>query len=305
MPNYPQSAAGLNYITYPPGPIPLGPTLTSGGANTKGTYVELAASSAFACNHFAAYVQATIATAGVQILLDIATGAGGAETVIVPDLLTEGTNTASNISGAGGWQLPLAIDASTRIAGRIAASSAATPTLVVIMLAAAGDTPGVSSFTALGINTADSGGTSVDPGAVANTKGAYAELSASLAAVAQVIVPLFSLGGNAAPAAARWYVDIAIGAAASEVVLIPDLPVTVSAGTTPRPHLTPRGYTFLTYIAAATRVAARASCQSTDATDRLIDVAALVATAPAETPQAIHVESHCPIQMNPTRVVGY
>jgi hypothetical protein len=285
MAHYPQSTSGLAYITYPVGPAVAGVTLTADGANhTKGLYSEIAASTAFACNSAVVMVTLVTNTDGTQYLFDIATGAGGAESIKLPDLLTD--NPAGDASaGHGSYAFPLAIAASTRIAGRVQCSTGASVLHVAITLIAAGDTAGICSFVNYGSVTADSGGTSVDPGGSANTKGStYSQITASTSAVTQSLTWMFSLGGNTAPQTALWAVDIATGAGGAEVVLIPDSRMSARSLVAASGVLmvAPRSYTVLTYIPASTRIAVRASSNITDATDRLFDIAMIAGTAPAE-----------------------
>jgi hypothetical protein len=86
---------------------------------------------------------------------------------------------------------------------------------------------------------------------------------------------------NGAPTSNRWQFDVATGAAASEVVLIPDIRI-CSATSEPKAIAAYRSHDFLTYVAAATRLSFRGSSGINDATDRLLDVSVLVATAPTE-----------------------
>jgi hypothetical protein len=274
---YPQNTTGLNYITYTAGPTVNGALATgAAGANTKGSYVEVAASTAFESNRSVIAAQATN-SGGVRHLLDIATGAAASESVIIPDILIEGAMNTSE-SAAAGYPFPCAIAASTRIAARSQGSTGSTGVRIAITLMAAGGVPGIATFTNYGSNTGDSGGVTVDPGGTANTKGAYAQITASTSAVVQWLIVMFGYGGNTAPNNSRWAVDVATGAAASEVVLIPDLRTSGHPANAAHPAC----YELMTYIAASTRIACRSSCSINDATDRLLDIALLTATAPAE-----------------------
>lgn len=285
MPYYPQDATGLNYITYPVGPTASEAVLTaSASANTKGSYTEIIASLGFTCN--AAIATTTFqgaSAAGRQLLIDIATGAGGAETVVVPNLISDSNLTATS-HAPGTYFLPLSVTSGTRIAARNQANTTGSQTTqIALTLIAAGGVDGITPFVNYGADTSDSGGLEVDPGGAANTKGSYAELTASSSAVAQFLLLMVTLRGNTGASSGRWLVDIATGAAASEVVLIPDVRVSVGLGAN---EINPRSQPFLTYIAAGTRIAVRASSSITDATDRLIDVALLAGTAPAESSAA-------------------
>jgi hypothetical protein len=125
----------------------------------------------------------------------------------------------------------------------------------------------------------------VDPGASINTKGStYSEMTSSSSAITQSLTCMFSMGGNTAPQTFLAAVDISTGAGGAEVVLVPDLRLSgrdLVAGSGVL-MVAPRSYTMLTYIAASTRIAVRASSNINDATDRLFDVALVAGTAPAE-----------------------
>lgn len=275
---YPQSASGLNYITYPAGPTAAGTTITSGAANTKGSYTELAASSAFACNGVYIEVLASTLSTGRRFLLDIATGAAASESVVIPNIIVEGGLGTSSLQGGVTIYFPLAIASGTRISARCQDSTGSGTIIMAITLIAAGDTPGCAAFTANGANTGTSAGASIDPGGTVDTKGAYTELVASTAAVSQYAVLVIHGAANSAPAGYQWAIDIATGAAASEVVLAPDL----RNGTSTSGGKIARSFSFPTYIAASTRIAVRASCNGNDATDRLFQCALYTSVAPAE-----------------------
>jgi hypothetical protein len=277
---FPQSATGLNYVGYPTGPTATPSTITSGGgANVKGSYTEIASSTGFTCNRMLFRVVNTMGTAGRQFLFDVATGAGGAEVVLVPNLSAE---SGTSVGAALSWErFPVSITSGTRIAVRCQASGAGGQTArVAITLESAGDIVGVTAaWGNYGVDTTTSSLTSVDPGGSANTKGSYAQITASTSAVIQPMCLMLGQQANTAPTGTFWLVDLATGAAASEVVLIPDSGAAIggSAG-----EMEPRWRMFLTYIPASTRIAARASCLTTDATDRIIGVALTAAAAPTE-----------------------
>lgn len=272
MAYYPQSATGLAASRV------VGDLTSSASANTKGAYVQYVASSAFQCN----FVELTALAAnsnGVRYLIDIAIGAGGAETVVVPNIIHDAP-TSSGQSGFGVWAFPLTIPASTRIAGRCQSSGSSKTVFSALTIHAAGGVDGPTSYVNYGASTADSGGTNVDPGGTVNTKGSYSQLAASSTAVAQVVVIMAAQDGNSVPNDSTMGLDISTGAGGAEVVLLPDLAFATLSSQNPTP---PRSRTRLTYIPASTRISARAANGINDATDRLIDVAMLAATAPTET----------------------
>lgn len=279
MPHYPQSATGLNYITYPVGPT-VNTTITPDPGttpNTKGAYVQIVASTPFAANRIRLGLSG-VAASSQTWLCDIAFGAPGSEVVVLPDLTSDAFTSTSSINNAAWHDFPLLVPAGTRISVRCQCNAASRTLGIYLVLMATGDTPGISSFTTYGALTASSKGTNIDPGAVANTKGAYTQITASTTGVIQWLS--FHVGHSASDASAYgWAFDIATGAAGSEVVLIPDLRVQCPTGSG---ALVPRSYAFLTYIPAGTRIAVRASCTLSSAGTRTMDVILIAATAPVE-----------------------
>lgn len=281
MTHYPQSAVGLQYKTYPVGPTANELVLTAAGsANTKGSYSQLVSSMDFTTNRV--YVVMTFGdNAGRRWLIDVATGAGGAEAVKIPDIIAESTNATTSWSPHH-WWFPWEVTSGTRVALRCQCTSASQQLTISITFQATGETPGIPVFTALGVAAGDSGAQNVDAGGTANTKGAYSQLVASSAAVTQFLLLAWTSDANTGPTNTRWAIDIATGAGGAEVVLIPDTRTGnanfAGAATAMQHH----SAGFLTYIAASTRIAVRASCGTNTDVDRDIDVALYVAPAPTE-----------------------
>lgn len=278
---YPQSASGLDYESFPAGPAAAGVTVTSdAAANTKGAYTEIAAATSFDANWITVEITQTTQTTVRRYLIDIAIGAAASEVVVIPNLMAEGGAGGSPTDGSYTFTLPLDVPSGSRISARCQDSVGSGPVSISVTLAAAGDTPGPTAYTAHGVDTATSLGTSVNAGGSINTKGAYAQLSASLGAVAQYAMLMMSTNGNTQTAAATFAVDLATGAAASEVVLVPDLRGATSNNSD---YLySTKTFAFPTYIAAATRVAVRMSSTTADATDRVLTAALYTAVAPTE-----------------------
>lgn len=283
MPYYPQSASGLNYITYPVGPTTTGLTLTAdASANTKGAFTEVIASAPFDANAIIVELVLTNANAGRLFLIDVALGGAGSEVVVVPDLICEGVSTVSGVYGQGSYQIPLRVPAGSRISLRCQSSTgASTIGQIATTLIAAGGVDGITSFVNYGANAGDSGGTAIDPGGTAHTKSGWVELTPSSSAVTQWM-GLMVTYGHATVATCSWAVDIGTGPAASEVVLLPDVRIGSATSSGAQPSIQARMTHALTYIPAGTRIAARASCSINTATARVIDVALLAGTAPAE-----------------------
>ena len=271
MAYYPQNATGLNYITYPAGPTVGSATVVTAHAsiNTKGSYAEITASTCFTCNAVWIDCYGGSSTAGVEYQLDLATGAGGAEVIKIQNM-TLALATVTDATEKDSRFFPLAIAASTRVAARVAATTGGVNLRCGLSIAAAGGVAGIATFVGAGPS-------SVDPGGSANTKGSYTQLFSSTSAVIQWL----HVGGVSAlsTVGSAWYVDVATGAGGSEVVLISDLHHAVGpTGGAVRPTW----HHVLTYIAASTRIAARASCDNTTVGSRPIDVTLIGGTAPSE-----------------------
>lgn len=279
---YPQNATGLNYITYPAGPTASGTTITANASNnTKGSYTQMVASSTFQSNSLQFMSTSNDNTAGLLFLTDIATGGAGSETVIIPNIASEATSSTSVATCHAHQLFRIKIASSTRIAIRCQCSTGSSTEVVAITLSAAGGVDGCTAFVDYGTSTGDSGATQIDPGGSANTKGSYVELTSSTSAIIQDLLTSLTYG-HTTVATCSWCVDVATGAAASEVVLIPDIRHSSSTTSGGSGSVQPRSYNFLTYIAASTRIAARASCSITTATARLFDFAIYGAVAPTE-----------------------
>lgn len=279
MPTYPTSTGSLNYIAYPAGPTATGTNVTaSGSANTKGSYTEFIASSPFAAQTIWLMVHAATNNSALH-LTDIATGAGGAETVVIANLMYSHRGTTSANAIGFHCHIPLAIPTSTRIALRTQSTTGSNVSQVSVGLSASNGAVGLTATETIGVNTSTSHGTTVDAGGTANTKGSYGELSASTGALYQCATVVLSDAGGGASGGVSHCVDIATGAGGAEVVLMPDLR-THTATTWLVPDQV--AYTLLTYIAASTRIAARASCDSNSSPLRTVDVSIVGGTAPAE-----------------------
>lgn len=250
-------AAGLNTGSS------TGVSVTTGAANTKGSYAELAASTSYDAQGF--FVTAGKASdTATDTLFDIAIGAAASEQIIIGNLFGSGKN-----DRALRYYCSIPIPAGSRIAAR-AQSVSATVTARIGLTLCAKHPKGVQKgrITTYGANTADSGGVSIDPGATLNTKGAYSEIVASTTYDHDGFILALSEQNNYVRSAASYLVDVAVGAAGSEIVYAPDQIVFQSAGgDTFDPAVL-----FLPFaVPAGSRIAIRAQANITDATDRTFD----------------------------------
>lgn len=244
-----------------------GTPVTAGVADVKGVYAQLIASTLF--DSHVLTISAEQVGANVRDnLLDIAVGAAASEQDIVSNLLFSGRIPTDTVV------IPLYVAAGSRVSARIQSTQVSEVLDVAVHLF--GKTLMNSSplhrETTYGAATGDTGGTGVDPGGVANTKGAYAQLTASSTNNCRELLLAFGSRSNSGAVDSSFLVDIAVGAATSEQIIIADIMLRQGAN---RDEILPHFFGSVPVnIPAGTRIAARAQSDIIDATDRLIDVVA-------------------------------
>lgn len=231
-------------------------------ANTKGVYAELIASTSF--DYEGVMLEFGFVTGGVEWLIDIAIGAGGSEQIVIADL----HYTFATALSAPYLFVPLRIPAGSRISARCQSSTGGASTWIMGHGIAKVTDP-LSRVTTYGAAAADSGGVSVDPGAVANTKGAYSQVVASTTYPIKHLILGFGINGDTARTSCRWLVDIAIGASGSEQIIVPNLLLNAHLSSD---DITPHFVEFPCDIPAGVAISARAQCTTTTAGDRLFDI---------------------------------
>lgn len=239
-------------------------------AHVKGAYTQLVASTAF--NATGLWVWLHSGTVNTRWLVDLAIGASGQEDVIIPNMqFSAGATT--DAAGALSAYFPIAIGVGSRLAARAqSADAGGVNTRVGLLLMGQGFLPSqpVSIVDTYGAQPGSTITNSIDAGASANTKGAYTEISASTVRPIRYLVLTASYRQRTTTANPHFLVDISVGAAGSEHVLIPNLALTV------RPTLDeiwPRYIgTFPVSIPIGTRLAARAQCSIATATERTFDL---------------------------------
>lgn len=202
----------------------LGIAPNAGGtANTNGAWSQIVASSPLDCQMACLQVMGVASTtAVVGISIDIGIGAAASEVVLAADLMNWYRVTGDYIT-ANSVVIPLAIPEGTRIAVRAQASIATPGTTLQVNLilfdTGFGMPEGCAGVDAIGFTAASTTGTTITPGA-AGAKGTYVQLVASTAR--DYCGFFFSV--NTGTAAGNRSMDAAVGAAASEKIIIPDMP---------------------------------------------------------------------------------
>lgn len=247
-----------------------GANVTAGTpANTKGSWVALTASSPWACDGF--YLSVLGGTGGADSLIDIGIGGAGSETVILSDYML---SSSTSFTDCAEVYVPLPIKAGTRIVARSQASVAARECFVGVTLVAGRFYSSLRLGRAVtyGANGADSGGTTIDPGAVAATFGSWTQLSAAITAPIRYLIVCIGAGGNYTRTAANHVSELGVGAAASEVMAVPGL---YHRQDDVRDNFTPNAFGRFIDIKSGARLAARGKCGITDAADRLYDLSVI------------------------------
>jgi len=238
----------------------------SASANTKGAWTELVTSTSQDADEL--WVGLASSSSSFGWLVDIGVGAAGSEVTIAPDILVAQTGRLMK------WfRIPLAVPAGSRIAARGQSTTGSINFQAIVHPVRSGlfAPPPGGKIRALCSNTADSGGLQIDPGAVANTYGSWAEVSSSLPAdVAAIWLDLGNIQNTALTAQApNFRLDIGIGGAGSEVTIFG--PIRFGSDAAAQFGPLPSVWWPLS-IPAGTRVAARARAALTDATDRKFDL---------------------------------
>ena len=200
----------------------IGTAVISGGTtNTKtADWVELIASTAFNAEIIVLTItNATFQTATLTgTLIDIAFGGAGSEVVKIPDFAI------GHRQAGASYIIPFAVPAGTRISAKTQSTVVSKSVTVNIQLRQAGDhsaapTVATSYGTQPGTN---SYGQSATTAGGANAKSAWKQLTASTTGdITRLVVGI--QGDDSNMTASTGLLDIGVGAAASEVVIVPDI----------------------------------------------------------------------------------
>ena len=201
-----------------------GTVVSHGASHTKGAYTQLIAATAKDAD--AILVNARYTTKW-NALTDLAIGAAASEQVIAANLMRTAWNGEITSSH---YLLPITIPAGTRLSARGQTDNSAA---IDVWLHATLLTGGfrraspLSQALTFGADTAATRGTPITSGA-ANTKGSWVEFSASLPNTLRGILLAFGTNNTDKTATEDWLIDVGIGAAASEVVVAPDIATTIT-----------------------------------------------------------------------------
>jgi len=248
---------------------------SNGGSNGKSSWFEMVNATGIDCASF--WITPFLQSTNQRTLIDIGLGSAASEVILIADFMYFAGN-ASNQGAVFNAQVNADIPTGTRIAVRIQQDVAFDPVHISLMLI--GDsTEGLAAPTTYGAFTSGvTTGTSVDPGAVANTKGLYSQITTATGAAHKYITACF--GDRTNPTTVGyWAMDVAIGSAASEVIIIPDLKLRGNSGL--QAYMHGSNYWEVDEIPDSTRLAVRGASTVNAGGARLIDCILIAGEVPA------------------------
>ena len=196
-----------------------GTAVVSGPGGTYGSYTQLTAATVSDINWVNLQLFWPAASVGGQVAVKLAVGAAGSEIDVVSDLMFNNWTGNSRVLY---YSVPISIPLGARISAAVLEKSATGDTFYIFLNSYCNDyaTPqSPTSFASLG-NTLGQG-MSVTSGA-ANTKGSYTQLTAATAQdFIGVILAMDTI--NTGVATNRFSLDLAVGAAASEFIILSNI----------------------------------------------------------------------------------
>jgi hypothetical protein len=236
-------------------------------ANTKGAYTELVSAAGNTYDKYGIGLQILQDPAQFtrDCLFDIAIGEAGVEVVVLSNILYSMPTHAGGLCGA----FPLFIPRGVRIAVCFQSSTGSSTNKVVpTWFSRNAWVRKLTYCDTYGADTSDSGGLSVDPGAAADTQGAWTLLSASTSRRIRMVC--FTVGAqlNSARSTGYHFPRLGVGAGGAEVEKLFFVFESAAFFDGVQPYFFGP---FPIDIPAGSRLTLAGQSNITDATDRLID----------------------------------
>lgn len=201
-------------------------------------------------------------------LFDIGIGGAGSEVAILENVLADQCANYCNDH----YRFPIIIPGGTRVSFRGQQARGGTNSVWVQFFISRVNSliGGANLFQrsfSYGYNLSDSGGTQIDPGAVAWTWGSWTEISASISKIKAFSLLIANPDNVARSTNATWLLQVAIGAAGQEQI-IAEWSVYNRSGLVIRPVMSPL---LNIQIPSGTRISVRAQSEVTATPNRYID----------------------------------
>lgn len=241
-----------------------GVTVNANGlfGNQKGAYTEI-----FAATSEKTYWLELIVTSPIfdePFLIDISTGANLAEAVQIANIPFYGNGDLNPMK----LLLPITIGANQRVSVRCQSGTAGSSIEIMMYLYNDASYGTSTENSTLGSNAGTSRGVAVDAGLLANTKGAYSELVASIGHKANYIVLIVGPNDNDGQSDSSFLLDVALGIGKN--VIVQNILHKSSAV-----ELQSDAYAFWQDIESGDSVSVRAQSTTGDSLDRIRDVSIL------------------------------
>lgn len=244
-----------------------GVVLTSGANHTKGAWVQMIASTVGEGVALDVHLQRGN---GTQVYaVDVAINDGGTRVIIAADLLWYDKDFGNSSLMI---RLPVSIPDGTRLDMRVQSNTNlnAIEAHLKVWLSTFQAPAGAGTTVTYGFTAATTNGVDIDPGAIANTKGAYSEITASTNEPLAGFYLLFAPNdANGTWTDARWLIDVAIGGAGSEVVISAD---NIMLALVNEVYTSPGHIWIPIDVAEGSRIAIRSQSTENDSNDRLLEV---------------------------------
>lgn len=245
---------------------------SSTSAHTKGSWTEILTSTDVDSEVLVLHWYPT--DDSVYYLMDIAVGAASSEQVIIENLFVAGYTTTFGGYSGGHIVLPFKLAAGTRLSARIQAHSAGTQNVrVSASVFALGVFPsiGFGRCTTYGADTANTNGVQCDAAGTAHTFGSWTQIDASCAnRIRELFVCAASFDNTKTDA--YYQIEIGVGGAGSEVVLIPAPMLHARSDATLDATSQVVFGPFPVDVPAGTRLSARVKSSITTVNERDVDV---------------------------------
>lgn len=197
---------------------------SAGSINTKGSWTQLVASSVGSATEILVILQVA-GTTVVDGLVDIGIGSLGNEKVILPNLLVSKNTGYFNYL----YRFPFSIKEGTRVSARCQTNVSSTSAYMMAHLVSRSFYGSILGLTtAYGVATADSGGTLVDAGGTANTKGSWTQITSSTTSPIRQLTIALGNAGLTSRTGTQGSFDVAVGSAGNEKAILSDVPLIVS-----------------------------------------------------------------------------